>query len=805
MNAPASNSTASLLHHGEQQFTKEPIAIIGIGCRLPGDVRSPTDYWDLLCNGVDAIEEVPSSRWDQFKFYDDEPGRQGKIITKWGGFVKDLDQFDPEFFGISPREAMSMDPQQRLVLESAWEALEDAGQQAETLSGTNVGVFIGVSTFDYGLMQNTFSDVTLAGPYTNTGQALSICANRLSFVMNWKGPSFIVDTACSSSLLACHMAINSIWRGESSMAVVSGVNFICAPSTYIGFTAMGMLSPDGRCRAFDETANGFVRSEGGCSVVLKPLSKAVADGDPVYAVLAGSACNQDGQTPGLTMPSQKSQEALVREACRDAQIDPQQIRYVEAHGTGTPVGDPIETNALGAIIGHNRTAEDPCWIGSVKANIGHLEAGSGIAGLIKAALVLKNRSIPPNIHFNKPNPGIDFDALGLKVPTSITDLPGDEGAAYVGVNSFGFGGTNVHVILGEHIKASNGKPRVTKVDRAHFLIPVSARSPESVRATARCYADALDAAGVWSDASLTDIAYSTAFRRSHHSFRTAIVAETKAELKTQLEELAEDENENWLIADRVQPNTTRPVTFVFSGQGPQWFAMGRQLLEESPVFRKTLERCDELILQLGDWSLLEELSRCEETSKINDTTYAQPAIFALQIGLFEMWKSWGVDPDMVIGHSVGEIAAAYAAGVLSLEDGVKVIFHRARTMGVVESAGAMLATSMTPAEAEEYLKPWAGQVNLAAINGPSTITLSGEATAIAEIESDLESLGHFARMLKVNYAFHSHQMDPVQSDLLESLKDIQPGAAQIPMISTVTGQADQRRRPERRLLVAKRS
>ena len=352
---------------------------------------------------------------------------------------------------------------------------------------------------------------------------------------------------------------------------------------------------------------------------------------------------------------------------------------------------------------------------------------------------------------------------------------------------------------------ANGKPRVSNADRisvapiasqngqysllndGNFLIPVSARSPESVPAVANSYAAALEQDGAWCDASLADIAYSTAHRRSHHSFRTALVAKNKADLKLQLEELAEDENENWLIADRVQPNLCRPVTFVFSGQGPQWWAMGRMLLDESPVFRQTLHRCDQLIRQLGSWSLLEELSRCEETSRINDTTYAQPAIFALQIGLFEVWKSWGINPDLVIGHSVGEIAAAYAAGILSLEDAVKVIFHRARTMGVVKDAGTMLATSMTPAEASEYLLPWAGKVNLAAINGPMTVTLSGEADAIAEIESDLQSQDYFARTLQVNYAFHSHQMEPVQADLLDALADIQPQAARIPMISTVTG------------------
>ena len=793
-------------------LSSDSIAIIGMGCRLPGDVQNPHDFWRLLCNGIDAVEEVPSSRWDQFKFYDSEPGRQGKIITKWGGFLKNIDQFDPAFFGISPREAASMDPQQRLVLESAWEALEDAGQRAEAHSGQDVGVFVGVSTFDYGLMQNTFSDVSGAGPYTNTGQALSICANRLSYVMNWKGPSFIVDTACSSSLLACHMAINSLRRGESSMAVVAGVNFICAPSTYVGFTAMGMLSPDGRCRAFDATANGFVRAEGGCSVVLKPLRQAVADGDTIYALLAGSACNQDGHTPGLTMPSQASQELLVREACRSANIQPNQIRYVEAHGTGTPVGDPIETNALGAVLGQDRAQDQPCWIGSVKANIGHLEAGSGIAGLIKAALILKHQQIPPNIHFTNPNPNIDFEGLGLRVPTEITKLPDGEGPAYVGVNSFGFGGTNVHVILQEYQDTpttlatgkANGKSRISLTPEAIddydtisdqseaedrlWMIPVSARVPESVRSMASSYAAALAEDGAWSSATMEDIAYTTAHRRSHHSFRTAIVAKDKADLKQQLELLAEDDLERWLIADRVQPSRRRPIAFVFSGQGPQWWAMGRMLLDQSPVFRQTLERCDQFVRKLGSWSLLEELQRSEETSRINETTYAQPAIFAVQVGLLEMWKSWGIHPDLVIGHSVGEVAAAYAAGILTLEDAVKVIYHRGRTMGVVTEAGAMVAASMTVAQAQETLRAWNGRVCLAAINGPMTVTLSGEASAIEQIESDLQAQGIFARKLLVNYAFHSHQMDPVQTDLIASLADIQTRPARIPMISTVTGQ-----------------
>ncbi len=777
----------------------EPIAITGIGCRLPGGVTNPSQYWRLLTEGVDAIEEVPPDRWDQFKFYDRQPGRQGKIITRWGGFVRGIDQFDPEFFGISPREAASMDPQQRLVLETAWEALEDAGQPAEALAGADVGVFVGVSTFDYGLMQNTFSDVSGAGPYTNTGQALSICANRLSFVMDWKGPSFIVDTACSSSLLACHMAIQSIWRGESSLAMVSGVNFICAPSTYVGFTAMGMLSPDGRCKAFDASANGFVRAEGGCSVLLKPLSAALQDKDPIYALIAGSACNQDGQTPGLTMPSQSSQEKLVRRACRHARVEPGQIRYVEAHGTGTPVGDPIEINAIGRVIGSQRDATSPCYVGSVKANIGHLEAGSGIAGLIKTALVLKHQLAPPNLHFHQPNKEINFDALRLKVPTEVTPLPKGDGPAFAGVNSFGFGGTNVHLILQQHQTTETshavGSPTAVQQPQSpgepgrELPFPVSARSIKSVRATAADYLQAFQPEGMWEAASLEDIFFTVTQRRSHHKHRAVLPAASKDQLKAKLQELIDDEDDTWVYPADGQPGGAQPLAFVFSGQGPQWWAMGRELLEQEPVFRQVVERCDATIQELGSWSLMEQLLCDEEATRINDTEFAQPAIFAIQVGLFELYKSWGIHPDIVVGHSVGEIAAAYAAGALTFEDAVKTIFHRGRTMSVVDSDGAMLAVSMPADEANRFVAAWEGKICLAAVNGPTSVTLSGHTSVLDEAEKLLAAEGKFVRKLQVNYAFHSHQMEPVQAALVESLADIKPQPATLPMISTVTGQA----------------
>jgi len=428
---------------------KEPIAIIGKGCRFPGGANSPEAFWKLLRDGVDTITEVPEDRWNLDNFYDPEGTKPGKIRTRRDDFVDKIDEFDADFFGISPREASCMDPQQRLLLEVAWEALEDGGQAPENLAGSKTGAFIGISSSDYHDIQLSVSDRDSINAYTNLGGVHCVTANRISYILNFKGPSFAVDTACSSALVAVHLACQSIWNGESALAIAGGVNAMLRPESTIGFSKASMLSPDGRCKTFDERANSYVRAEGAGVAVLKPLSQAIADGDPIYAVIRGSAINQDGQTNGLTVPNGMAQEAAIREACKLAGISPEQIQYVEAHGTGTPLGDPIEANALGNAIGKNRPDGAYCTIGSVKSNIGHLESASGVAGLIKLALALKHRQIPPSLHFETPNPKIIFEELRLRVPTALEAWPNGKGPRLAGINSFGFGGTNAQVAIAE--------------------------------------------------------------------------------------------------------------------------------------------------------------------------------------------------------------------------------------------------------------------------------------------------------------------------------------------------------------------
>jgi len=465
---------------------KEPIAIIGIGCRFPGGANSPEAFWKLLRDGVDAITEVPEDRWNLDNFYDLDGAKPGKIRTRWGGFVDKIDEFDADFFGISPREASSMDPQQRLLLEVAWEALEDGGQVPEKLAGSKTGVFIGIYSSDYLNIQLSVSDRDSINAYTNIGGAHSVTANRISYILNLIGPSMAVDTACSSALVAVHLAIQSIWNGESVLAIAGGVNAMLRPEATIGFSKASMLSPDGRCKTFDERANGYVRAEGAGVVVLKPLSQAIADGDPIYAVIRGSAVNQDGQTNGISVPNGLAQEAAIRDACKLAGILPEQIQYIEAHGTGTPVGDPIEANALGNAIGKNRPAGDYCTIGSVKTNIGHLESASGIAGLIKLALALKHQQIPPSLHFQTPNPKIPFEELRLRVPTALETWPNGQGPRLAGINSFGFGGTNAHVVVAEAPENAGGEINLKSQipNSKSFLLPLSARSDEALKALA---------------------------------------------------------------------------------------------------------------------------------------------------------------------------------------------------------------------------------------------------------------------------------------------------------------------------------
>jgi polyketide synthase 12/epothilone polyketide synthase D len=749
---------------------------------------------------------VPSGRWNKKAFYDPELHKPGKSHACWGGFVDRIDEFDAPFFGISPREASRMDPQQRLLLETAWRALEDGGQRLESLAGSRTAVFVGVSSWEYSFAQISFRDRGLIDVYTNTGGSLSIAANRISYCFDLRGPSVAVDTACSSALVAVHLACKSIWEEGCPLALAGGVNALLLPDWYIGFSRLGMLSPDGRCHAFDAGANGFVRGEGAGMIALKPLRRALQDGDRIYAVIRGTAVNQDGRTPGMTVPSQEAQELLLHQAYRNAGLSPSSVQYVEAHGTGTLVGDPIEASALGRVLSTQRPADRPCLVGSVKTNIGHLEAGSGIAGLIKTALALSHRLIPGNLHFVHPNPAIDFTQLRLRVPVRCEPWPAGEGPGVAGVNSFGYGGTNAHVVLEEAPALSgHGLPagtafrtlattptngasspnRPSEAGRSPVLVPLSARSPEALRAMASSWHDFVQ--NCPAEVSLSDIAWNAAHRRTHHDHRLALVVHSRTELAEQLGEFAAGRSSPAACTDRVTAGQRPRLAFVCSGQGPQWWAMGRQLLEQEPVFRDMILRCDEIVRRLGSWSLLAELTADEAHSRMAVTAISQPAIFALQVALAALWRSWGVQPEAVVGHSVGEVAAAYLAGIFSLEDAVRVIYQRGRCMELASSRGRMLAAGISAAEAEGLLVRFGDRVSLAAVNGPTSVTLSGEAEPLEEIARELEARRVFCRFLQVNYAFHSAQMDPIQDELLASLRDLQPRSASLPLFSTVLG------------------
>lgn len=765
----------------------EPIAIVGIGCRFPGGANGPEAFWRLLCEGVDAISDIPPDRWDVEKFYHPIPGKPGKSYSRRGGFIQGIKQFDALFFGISPREAARMDPQQKLLLEVSWEALENANLFVDRKEPSNIGVFIGISNFDWAKIQFSSREIDKVSGYTSTGSSLSIAANRISHALNFTGPSFAVDTACSSSLVALHLACESLRNGECRAALAGGVNALLNPDIFVSFCGLSMLSPDGLCKAFDARANGFVRGEGAGIVVLKPLSRAIADKDRIYAVIRGTGINQDGRTPGITVPSKEAQETLIRQVCGQSSIRPRDISYVEAHGTGTAVGDPIEANALGCVLGAERAAEEYCLMGSVKTNIGHLESASGIAGLIKVALMIQRRMVPPNLHFKEPNPEIDFAKLRLKVPQALISWPAGR-PVVASINSFGYGGTNGHTILssGPDIK-THGPSVSTATSRDFEVLCLSANEDQSLKTLAGECRDYL-VAGAWSDFSLQDICRAANTRGFHHSRRLSLVANSKEQLADHLEIFLKGNAHPAIISGASQSSDEIKTVFVFSGQGPQWWGMGRELLKGEPVFRDTVERCHAILDEYSDWSLLDELSVDEASSRVYKTFIAQPLIFVVQVALVELWESWGIRPHAVVGHSVGEVAAAHVSGALSLEDALRVIYHRGRCCEKSAAlSGKMLAVGLSPEDVAPYIRDYKGRVNVGAINSPKSITLSGDADALGEIEKGLLEKNIFCRFLRSNYAFHSHHMDGTKEDLLLSLKNIQTRPAIIPAYSTVRG------------------
>ena len=758
------------------------IAIVGIGCRFPGKANSPTQFWELLRNGVDAITEWPRARFDVDYAFHPDPATAGKMYVRRGGTVEGIEGFDAEFFGISPREARHIDPQHRLLLEVAYEALDDAGIPLERISGTPTGVFVGISTHDYGDIQMYPGNREQISSYSNSGTATSIAANRVSYIYNLKGPSMTIDTACSSSLTAIHLACRSLRSAECSVALVGGAQMVLTTEVTVGFCKASMLSPNETCHAFDAEANGYVRSEGVGMVVLKRLEDALADGDPIYAVIAATAINQDGHTTGLTVPSEEAQADMLRAALERADLQPNDVHYIEAHGTGTPVGDPIEANAIGRVLGQQRNSNNALVIGSVKTNIGHLEAASGMAGLIKTALALHHREIPPSLHFAVPNPTIDFGSLGLRVPTQLEPWPGN-GAATAGVNSFGFGGANAHVLLREAPRRDIGMTVPPPEGRTE-LLTLSARSNEALAAAARQYLSWLESNP---QIALHDLCQTAALHRTHHPLRAAIAVTYREQLVDGLEAVVNGEKLNHVAIGSVLSDDAGKLAFVFGGMGPQWWGMGRQLMREEPVFRSIVDQCDELLRPLAGWSLLELLAADESTSRVGEPDVAQITNFAIQAALTELWKTWGVTPTAVIGHSAGGIAAAYVSGAHDLPQAVLLAYHRSRLQSRAAGQGSMLAVALSPAEAEKAIGSYTARVSLGAINSPCSCALTGEIAALESIAQTLQERGVFARMLQVTVPYHSASMDPIEVELHESLRELRPRRAAIGLVSDNTG------------------
>jgi len=775
----------------------EPVAVIGIGCRLPGGVQGPRQFWTLLRDGVDAIQEVPASRWNVEDFLDDDPTAPGKTNTRWGGFVDDADRFDAGFFGISPREAERMDPQQRVLAEIAWDAVEDAGLTAEDLAGSDTGVFVGIATNDYVLLHEGVDHIDA---HYGTGNAGSIAANRLSYLFDLHGPSIAMDTACSSSLVAVHQACASLASGDCSLALAGGVNLILSPALAINFTKAGAMAPDGRCKPFDASADGYVRAEGAGVVVLKPLSRALADGDRVYGVVLGSAVNQDGRTNGLMAPNPAAQERVLAAAHERAGVTADEIQYVEAHGTGTLLGDPIEAKALAGVVARDRDPEHPLLVGSVKSNVGHLEAAAGVTGLIKAALMLHHRYVPASLHYERPNPHIPFADLHLRVADHAQPWPDPSRRLVAGVSSFGFGGTNAHLVLAEApapapvpapAVAADGETRAEAAPRPE-LRTLSARSPEALTALAERYAHflATDGAGL----TAREVAAVAALRRSDHDHRLAAVATSAAGWREVLEASARAEERPGLSAGSRRVGRRPEVAFVFAGQGPRWWPLGADLLDE-PVVRDTLRECDAILRRHVDWSLIDVLTAAGRdpdgavAGRLGEPQYAQPALCAVQIALARLWRSWGVEPAAVVGHSVGEIAAAATAGALDLADALAVAVHRGRVIAEAPGGGGMAVVGLSLEQTREVLAASdGGAVWVAAGNAPESTVISGEAAAVDRIGAALQEQGTFFRRLEsVTFASHCPLMDPVGERLEAAVGTLATHPTAVPMLSTVTG------------------
>lgn len=745
----------------------QPVAVVGIGCRFPGDVNSPDEFWDLLTGGRNTTGEVPAARWEPYRELGPEFEAAVRRANRSGSFLNEIDGFDAEFFGISPREAELMDPQQRLLLEVAWQALEHAGIPPRELAGTDTGVFAGVCTYDYGAYQ--LENLPHIDAWTGIGAATCAVSNRISHVLDLRGPSLTVDTACSASLVALHLAAQSLRLGESTVALVGGANLIVSPGQSITLGAAGALAPDGRSKSFDATADGYGRGEGCGVVVLKLLADAERDGDRVLAVLRGSAVNQDGRTNGIMAPCGQAQEHVMERALRYAGIEPGSVDYVEAHGTGTPLGDPMEASAIGAVYGHGRADGEPCLIGSVKSNIGHLEGAAGVAGVIKAVLALDRAEIPATLLVTEISPAIEWDKLKVRVVTRNEPWPDRSEPRRAGVSGFGYGGTVAHVVLEQ---APPGAPREISPLTGESLFPISAASAAALSDQATALAESLA-----EDTDLASVGHTLALRRSHLAYRAVAVAADATGLGAALRGLAAGEPVDGVVTGSPLGGNPKLV-WVFSGHGSQWTGMGRELLATEPAFAQVIDSLESIFLEEIGFSPRQALldGVFEAVDRI------QTMIFAMQLGLAAVWRSRGVTPDAVIGHSVGEIAAAVTAGLLTVEDGARLICRRSVLLRRVAGQGAMAMVSLPFEEAAERL---AGRSDVVAAiaSSPSSTVVSGDPAALDALVAQWTADGLVTRKVASDVAFHSPHMDPLLAELTAAV-DFTPQSPRIPVYPT---------------------
>lgn len=777
-NAEIARLRAKVSKQADGKGLREPIAIIGIGCRFPGGVRTPQDFWSLLKSGRDVLRDIPSDRWDIDEHYNPAVTVPGKIYVRQGYYLDNIDQFDPQFFGLSPREAESLDPQQRLVMEVCWETLEHAGIAPTSLKGGKTGVFVGQYWDDYSSQRIYCTDNRDIDRYAQLSALRGLTAGRICHILDSHGPAIQLDTACSSSSLAVHLACQSLRSGESDVALAGGVSLILAPEHLIGICQMAALSPDGRCKTFDARADGFGQGEGCGMIALKRLADAQADGDNVLAVVQGSAANHDGQARTVTTPSGPAQRAMLRDALKDAGVEPHQVDFIETHGTGTPLGDPIEVSAIGRVFCEGR--ENALYLGAVKANVGHLDSAAGIAGLIKVVLSLQHKTIPLHRNFSEPNRHIPWDDWPIKIPLENTAWKGKE--RFAGISAFGMSGTNVHIIVGETPEPSMPNEEQHSTSGTKQLFTVSARTEAALSDLAKRYADLLGAEGSLEEVNVASLCYSAATGRSHFSYRAAFAADDPLKLAHALNDFAAGRATPGAITG-VAGRRAPKLALLFTGQGAQYIGMGKKLYEAHPIFKATLDRCAKLFESHLEHHLLEVMWTSET---LHQTEYTQPALFAIEYSLAKLFEEWGIVPDLLLGHSIGEYAAACVAGVFTLEDAVRMVAARGRLMQSLPMGGRMISVVIDEVSAKAAIAEFP-TVSIAAVNAPQSIVLSGEGQAIDTIVGRLDSQGIKTTELSVSHAFHSPLMEPILNDFRIIAESVDFSPPNITLLSNVTG------------------